>query len=36
MCKGPEMQINLMCDCDFGIMNQEVGDEVERQKGQVV
>lgn len=28
MCKGPEMQINLMCDCGLGIMNEEVGDEV--------
>lgn len=28
MCKGPEMQINLLCDRDLGIMSQEAGDEV--------
>lgn len=28
MCKGPEMQIYLMCDRDLGHVNWEVGDEV--------
>lgn len=36
MCKVPEMQINLMCDYDLGIMNQDLGDEVgENRKARV-